>query len=222
MPKRTIRWRRRVSGYAVGGLLLLPALCLATEVRVVAVTPGQSADVVIDGGTAITIDVGQTVEGVRVLGVDRNGAVLSVNGVRKLLPLVAERSALGDATGSDTVTLTADPHGQFFASGVVNGRPVRFIVDTGATLTTLSRADARRLGLDFQGGTPVQSSTVNGMVKGWRVSLDSLRVEKMTVRNVDAMVVDNDLLPIGLLGMSFLGRFDMQRQGSTLVLRRRR
>src|SRR5437870_5768841 len=183
MPKRTMQWRRRATRYAVGGLLLLPGLCLATDVRVVAVTPGQSADVVIDGGTPITIDVGQTVEGVRVLNVDRNGAALSVNGVRKTLPLVAERGSLGDATGSDTVTLTADPHGQFFASGVVNGRPVRFIVDTGATLTTLSRADARRVGLDFQGGTPVQSSTVNGMVKGWRVSLDSLRVENTTVRN---------------------------------------
>jgi len=42
------------------------------------------------------------------------------------------------------------------------------------------------------------------------------------VHGVDAMVVDNDMLPIALLGMSFLGRFDMQRQGSTLVLRRRR
>jgi len=217
-----MRWRRRVTRYAMGGLLLLPAVALATDVRVVAVTPGQSADVVIDGGTPITIDVGQTVEGVRVLSVDRNGAALTVKGVRKTLPLAAERGTVADPSGGDTVTLTADAQGHFFASGVVNGRPLRFIVDTGATLTTFSRAEARRVGLDFQGGIPVQSSTVNGMVKGWRMSLASLRVENMTVRNVDAMVVDNDSLPIGLLGMSFLGRFDMQRQGSTLVLRRRR
>jgi aspartyl protease family protein len=63
---------------------------------------------------------------------------------------------------------------------------------------------------------------VNGVVNGWRVSLDSVRVEEMTVRDVDAIVVDNDTLAVGLLGMSFLGRCDMQRQGSTLVLRRRR
>ena len=63
---------------------------------------------------------------------------------------------------------------------------------------------------------------MNGVVNGWRVSLDSVRIGDMTVRDVDAMVVDNDTLPVGLLGMSFLGRFDMQRQGATLVLRRRR
>src|SRR5215471_952403 len=101
MPKRR---------YAAGGLLLLPALCLATDVRVVAVTPGQSADVVIDGGAPITIDVGQTVEGVRVLSVDRNGAVLSVNGTKKTLPL---GSALGEPSGSDAVTLRADAGGHF-------------------------------------------------------------------------------------------------------------
>jgi aspartyl protease family protein len=54
------------------------------------------------------------------------------------------------------------------------------------------------------------------------VSLASVRVGDVTVRDVDAIVVDNDTLPVGLLGMSFLGRFDMQRQGSTLVLRRSR
>jgi aspartyl protease family protein len=58
-------------------------------------------------------------------------------------------------------------------------------------------------------------------MNGWRVSLHAVRVGGMTVHDIDAIVVDNDTLPVGLLGMSFLGRFDMHRQGSTLVLRRR-
>ena len=99
---------------------------------------------------------------------------------------------------------------------------MRFVVETGATLTTLSRADAQRIGLDYRGGKPTRTTTANGVVNGWRMSLDSVRVGDTTVRDVDAMVVDNDTLPVGLLGMSFLGRFDMHRQGSTLVLRRRR
>src|SRR5207249_7168923 len=53
--------------HAVGGVLLLPALCLATDVRVVAVTPGRSADVVIERGAPVTIEVGETVEGVKLL-----------------------------------------------------------------------------------------------------------------------------------------------------------
>ena len=89
-------------------------------------------------------------------------------------------------------------------------------------MTTLSRADARRIGLDYRGGTPIRTTTANGVVNGWRMSLDSVRVGDTTVRDVDAIVVDNDSLPVGLLGMSFLDRFDMHRQGSTLVLRRRR
>ena len=44
----------------------------------------------------------------------------------------------------------------------------------------------------------------------------------MTVRDVDAIVVDTDALSVSLLGMNFLNRFDMQRRGSVLELRRRR
>ena len=53
-------------------------------------------------------------------------------------------------------------------------------------------------------------------------SLDSVEIGDVMVRDVDAMVVDNDALSTALLGMSFLGRFDMQRQGTTLILRRNR
>jgi predicted aspartyl protease len=54
---------------------------------------------------------------------------------------------------------------------------------------------------------------------GWRLSLDSVRIGDTTLRDVDAMVVDNDTLPVGRLDMSC--RCDLQRPGSTLVLRRR-
>jgi aspartyl protease family protein len=203
-------------------MLLLPGLCLATDVRVVAVTAGQSADVVIEGGGPVTLAVGETVEGVELLRADRGGAVLRIDGITKALPLLPAPSSVTGDTGTGTVTLSADAHGQFLTSGAVNGRSVRFVVDTGADLTTLSRAEARRIGLDYRGGTPAKVTTVNGVVNGWRLSLDSVRVGDMVVRGVEAVVVDNDTLQVGLLGMSFLGRFDMQRHGATLVLRRRR
>jgi aspartyl protease family protein len=98
---------------------------------------------------------------------------------------------------------------------------MRFLVDTGATLTILSRTDARRIGLDYRGGTPSKVMTGNGEVSGWRVSLDSVRIGATTVHDVDAFVVDNDALPVGLLGMTFLDRFDMHRRGETLVLQHR-
>jgi aspartyl protease family protein len=200
------------------GVLVPPARCLATDMRVVAVTPGQSAEVVIEDGAPVTIQVGEIIEGVKLLSADRDGAVLSADGITETLPLVADRS-IEHAAGSSTVTLSADARGQFVTSGTVNGRPVNFLVDTGATLTTLSRAEATRIGLDYSGRRPATAQTPNGVVHGWQVSLGSVRVGNVTVRDVDAIVIDNDTLPVGLLGMSFLGRLDMQRQGSTLVLR---
>jgi aspartyl protease family protein len=208
----------------VVGVLLLPSLCLATDVRVVAITPGRSVDVVIDG-SPITIEVGErTPEGVKLLRADRDRAVLRVDGATRTLSLVAERPAAEGhaATGGGSVTLSTDARGQFTARAFVNGQAVRCLVDTGASVTTLSTASADRIGLDYSQGAPTKAMTVNGIVDGWRVSLDSVRIGDVTVRDVDAVVVDNDTLPVVLLGMTFLEQFDMHRQGTTLVLRRRR
>jgi len=226
-PARAARlqvgWPMWLAGCIAGGLALLgvPALSVASDVRVVGVTPGQNADVVIEGGAPITIEVGQTVDGVKLLRADRDGAVLSADGITETLSLVADDST-PPADRSSSVTLSADARGHFVTSATVNGRPVNFLVDTGATLVTLSRAEATRIGLDYGSGSAIQSETANGVVRGWRVSLASVSVGDVTVRDVDAMVIDNDTPPVGLLGMSFLGRFDMHRQGSTLVLRRSR
>jgi aspartyl protease family protein len=203
-------------------LLLLPALVLATDVRVVGVTPGQSADLMIDGAPAITLMVGETLDGVKLLGADRTGAVVSVDGRRKTLPIAAITGSAGSSSDAGAVTLAADSRGQFFTSGTVNGRPVRFIIDTGATLTTLSRGDARRIGIDYRKGVPAKTLTANGVALGWRLTLDTVGVGGMELHDVDAMVLDDDSLPFALLGMSFLRRCDMHRQGSTLVLRRLR
>lgn len=220
-----IRSHHRLLWFLAAAWLVVPARCFATDVRVVAVTPGQSVDVVIDGAPAITVEVGETTpQGVRVLRVDRDSAVLRVDGAARTFSLVADHGggAGGGTEPGGTIMLAADSRGQFFATGAVNGRQMQFVVDTGATLTTLSRRDAQRLGIDYRRGAVTKTVTANGAVNGWRVSLASVQVGGATVRDVDAIVVDNDMLPIGLLGMSFLGRFDMQRQGSTLVLRRRR
>ncbi len=208
---------------AVAAVFLLSSLCLATDVRVVGVTPGRSADVQVGNADPLTLQIGEeTLEGVKLLRADRDRAVLRVDGVTKTLPVVAARQSEGNAGGGGTVVLSADRRGQFSTPGYVNGQAVRFVVDTGASTTTLSAANADRIGLDYDRGTPMKAMTANGVVDGWRVSLDSVRIAGLTVRDVDAVVVNNDTLPVVLLGMNFLGQFDMLRQGTTLVLRRRR
>jgi aspartyl protease family protein len=206
---------------AIAALLLACALrAAAADVQVVAITPGTSADLVIGGAAPVTVQIGETVEGVTLVSTDRRGAVVQIRGVRKTLPLSSYRGSVGDAAAT-TVTLTLDRSGHFLTRALVNGTAIDFVVDTGATNIVIPRADAKRMGIDYRRGKPTVGYTANGPVNGWRVSLASVRIGSATEYDVEAVVQDNDALDIGLLGMSYLNRFEMERRGPTLVLRRR-
>jgi aspartyl protease family protein len=119
------------------------------------------------------------------------------------------------------VTLAADSNGHFTAEGQVNGARIRFLVDTGATLVTLSATEAQRLGIDFRHGEQTVSQTANGKVLVYRVRLESVAVGPMTLTSVDAVVYDSPGLDVALLGMSFLNRTEMHREGTNLTLTKR-
>ena len=182
---------------------------------------GQKAVLVINGGTPQTLSVGQrTGEGVRLLAVEGEFAVVEVNDKRERLRLgerVVQRIAAG---GDDSIFLEADGQGHFLTTGQINGASIRFLVDTGATFVSIGMSDARRMGIDVTTGEPGVSQTANGMSRIWRVRLDSLKVGDVVVHGVDAAVHANDL-PVALLGMSFLNRMEMTREGSRLVLKKR-
>jgi aspartyl protease family protein len=118
------------------------------------------------------------------------------------------------------ISLHADIRGHYFAPGNINGSPVRLLVDTGASMVSIGNSDARRAGIDFRKGEPMVSQTANGSAQVWRVKLDSVRLGDITMHGVDGVVHENDL-PFVLLGMSFLKRMDMQREGDRLILRKR-
>jgi aspartyl protease family protein len=118
------------------------------------------------------------------------------------------------------VRLKADPRGHFVFDADVNGRKAIFMADTGATLVVLTFEDAARVGLsphalDFSG----LAQTANGIARVAPVTLDRVRVEDITIRDVPAVVAEKGALATNLLGMSFLGRLkSFQMQGSELVL----
>jgi aspartyl protease family protein len=118
----------------------------------------------------------------------------------------------------NSVTLTADGRGHFVTTGTVNGTSVRFLVDTGATSVVLSSADAQRVGIKYLDAPRTVSQTANGPVMVYRVKLDTLKVGDIEISNVDAIVAEGDRLPIALLGMSFLNRMEMRREGQTMTL----
>jgi aspartyl protease family protein len=192
----------------------------ATDVVVSGLFTGKAV-VQIDGGPIRTLAVGQvTPEGVRLVSVDRDSAVLEIDGKRTTLGLGQAKIPRGDPA-VQSATLIADMTGHFSADGRVNGQPIRFMVDTGATVTALPAADARRLGIDVSKGQPVLLRTANGTARARQVKLDVVSVGSVTLYGVEAVVMEGDGLAMPLLGMSFLDRMDMRREGSVLTLTKR-
>ncbi len=108
--------------------------------------------------------------------------------------------------------LKADQRGHFVFGAAINDRPATFMADTGATLVVLTYEDAARLGLSPQGlDFSGRVETANGVSRVAPVTLDRVRVEDITVRDVPALVAERGALATNLLGMSFLGRLRASR-----------
>ncbi|WP_423206772.1 TIGR02281 family clan AA aspartic protease [Paracoccus yeei] len=111
--------------------------------------------------------------------------------------------------------------GHFHLTARVNGQPVRFVIDTGATTIALAEADARRAGIDPDSLAFVgQARTANGMVQTATVMLDSLTIGEIAEYDVPAVVLRSDL-DLSLMGMSYLSRFArVSIEGNRLILER--
>lgn len=105
----------------------------------------------------------------------------------------------------------------YLADGAINGRAVRFLLDTGATTVALSVTLARRIGLRL--GARRSVNTAGGRSYGYAVRLDSLTVGGVRLGRVEAVVLPR-LNPDDrvLLGMNVLRRFDLQQRDDTLLL----
>jgi len=198
--------------------LSLPAF--AAEVGVAGVFPGKAL-LVVDGGAPQAIAVGaSTPEGIKVLAINGETVTLDVNGQKRALRVGQHVVSQKTQEGRQETTLPADAHGHFYASGAVNGRTVRFLVDTGATMVSLGAGDASRVGIDWRKGQPGITQTANGQARVWRVRFDTVRVGEVTLHGVDGLVHEADM-PIALLGMSFLSRMEIRNDGSQMTLKKR-
>ncbi|PVZ15637.1 MULTISPECIES: TIGR02281 family clan AA aspartic protease [unclassified Pseudomonas] len=121
------------------------------------------------------------------------------------------------ANGVIEVRLQANRQGHFVASGKVNGQPVTFMVDTGATQVAVPAELAAGLGLPT--GAPVTLSTANGLAEGARSRVASLSLGGIELRDVSAVVMPGMGDSTVLLGMSALKRLEFNQRGGTLLLR---
>lgn len=205
-------------------LLLSASMAHANDISAAALFPGKAV-LVINGGAPRTISVGQsTPEGIRLISADSSSAVIEFQGKRQtLVPGGSGRFGGGAAGGSaaGSVTLSPDARGHYMTLGQVNGSTVQFLVDTGATLIALPSTEARRLGINYLGGQRGYTETANGKAAAYRIRLDTVKVGDITLYGVDAVVMEGDGLKVALLGMSFLNRTEMKRDGQTLTLVKR-
>jgi len=216
------RAARLAHGLVLGLALGLPLAALGQQVSL-AGQMGRKALLVVDGQT-VTLAVGESRRGVKLLSLDGDAARVEVGGrVASLVVGGAPARLAGEAAGpagGREVVLTMGPGGHFLSDGRINGRSVRFMVDTGATVVAIPAAEAERIGLRYREGRRVTVGTANGPAPAWALTLSAVSIGDVTVANVQAVVLQASM-PHVLLGNSFLQRFQMQRDNDVMRLQLR-
>jgi aspartyl protease family protein len=119
------------------------------------------------------------------------------------------------------VVLEADRRGHYQANLLINGVTVQSLVDTGASVVAMSAEDAKRA--NIRPGADARTarfSTANGVITATVVTIPEVRLQGVTLRNVEASIMPEGAMKGTLLGMSFLKKVSsFEIRGNTLVLR---
>jgi aspartyl protease family protein len=134
--------------------------------------------------------------------------------------VIAEGRGEGQVVGAGKeLRIRKSLDGHFWVNGELNGRNVRFLVDSGATVTSISTATAARAGVEPGGGFPVLVSTANGTVRAQRARADRLAVGTIERRDL-ALHVSEAFGDTNVLGMNFLSSLSgWGVEGQWLVLK---
>lgn len=162
--------------------------------------------------------LGKTAQQAAVWGFIFLGVIAAIGLWEDIRQSVAPRQSIVNAT---TVEVPRARDGHYYLTLGINGTPVQFVVDTGASDVVLSPSDARRVGYDpntlvFTG----RANTANGVVRTASVTLETVRLENMLDRNLRASVNEAPM-DGSLLGMAYLSRFSSIeiRQGKLILVR---
>jgi clan AA aspartic protease (TIGR02281 family) len=124
--------------------------------------------------------------------------------------------SVGDASG-DTLLLTQQANGHYMSAGSVNGFPLVFMVDTGASFVAISSGMAAQAGI--KNCTPRTFSTANGQAQGCVATVPEMTFGGFRLSNIEVAVMPN-LAGEGLLGMNVLRRFRVEQANDTLIISR--
>jgi aspartyl protease family protein len=128
-------------------------------------------------------------------------------------------AAVSVATNSRSITIARDPRGAFMVEARVDGRRLDFMVDTGATTIALRESAAARLGIrPLPRDYSISVQTANGVGRAAPITLNTVEVGGIVVRDVRALIAPDNALAENLLGMSFLSRVKFSHDRGKLVL----
>ncbi|MFZ6656895.1 retropepsin-like aspartic protease family protein [Undibacterium sp. TJN19] len=200
-------------------LLACASTAHGTEIGVVGLFPGK-AILVVDGAPPKTYSVGSNIgSDAKLIEADRETATVMIKGKRQVLIMGQTVHHSAGGTGN-SIVLKAGDRGHFMAPAVINGVSVNMLVDTGASVVVLPASDAIRMGLNYKQGAPGRANTANGLVDMYMLKLDTVKIGDVELHQVDASVIEKGL-SVPLLGMSFLNRMEMKREGDQMTLTKR-
>jgi len=199
--------------------LLIPGVLFAdTQVNIVGLFSNKAV-LIINGSKPKTLSVGQISNGVKLISADSQTATLQIEGNTKKLGMGQAASVVGkSSSASASAVLYADSQGHYISDCQINGAPLKFILDTGATSVALNSGDAKFANIDYKRGEPMQVSTANGVVTAYRVTIATLQIGHIILNQVEASVLEGGSPPVVLLGMSALNRLDMKHEDIALTL----
>jgi len=200
-------------------LLISPAYAVET-IYVVGLFPGKVV-LMIDGEQKI-IRQGSEVNGVRYIKPSNEDVVLEIDGIQKIYKMGMAISTSFKKPVVKRKTIYANKRGMFLSVGSINGQPIRFLVDTGATTVAMSSVHAKKLNIKYRlEGKQTTASTASGIAKAYRVNLKAVKVGEIEQKNVVGLVIDGGFPREILLGMSFLNRLKVEKSGAVMTLESR-
>lgn len=185
---------------------------------------GSKALLLVDGKRQMMSMKDAPKDGVRILQIAEDHVEIEIDGKRRRLRLGDSYSVTGQfkARKSPEVVISKNSNGMYSTVGSINGLPVSFLVDTGATSIAMNAQQAKRLAIDFRvKGEPTFVGTASGVSKAYRVTLDKVTVGGIAQHNVPAVVIEGGFPIQTLLGMSFLGQLEIQRDSNVMRLKQK-
>jgi len=215
-------WRNRAVqlGWVLTYLALAAPLLTAQALPLVEVKglfKGQAV-LQINGKQRLIKQGKQSPEGVTLVEATSEYALIEVNGEQRQLTLSTKIGGHYQKPSKAEVRLPSARNGHYFAHGTINGRSVRFLVDTGASAIAMGESEAKALGVRFEHGEKLQVNTASGVVMAFFITLNNVSIGGLSLNNVAAAVIEGSTQKEILLGNSFLGRVDLRVEKGVMIL----